>query len=226
MAIFINDLPLKIKKHKKRFSLKKYDVVYKGEHVRLRPGEAKGHVLFLNVHKNFIDYIVAELRLGGFVGLKSVTLTVQDKAEAKKHLKALFTIVEAAGGLVQNAKGHTLMIYRLNKWDFPKGKLEKGENIPACALREVEEECRIKATLQKKIGKTYHTYSHNGKKILKCTHWFKMECLDDSKMAPQTEEGIEEVAWKKNSSLRKALLKSYPSIQWVHEKAHGMHKAN
>ena len=36
-----------------------------------------------------------------------------------------------------------LFIYRFNKWDLPKGKLNKGEKKQDCAIREVEEECGI-----------------------------------------------------------------------------------
>ena len=51
------------------------------------------------------------------------------------------TLIEAAGGLVYNIENQLLMIFRNNKWDLPKGKLEVGENIQECAIREVEEEC-------------------------------------------------------------------------------------
>ena len=33
---------------------------------------------------------------------------------------------------------------RLGKWDLPKGKLDKGETIEECALREIEEETGAK----------------------------------------------------------------------------------
>ena len=53
------------------------------------------------------------------------------------------TLIEAAGGLVINRKGEYLFIYRNDKWDLPKGKLEKGERKRQGAVREVEEECGI-----------------------------------------------------------------------------------
>ena len=56
---------------------------------------------------------------------------------------ANYMLIEAAGGLVYNAKDQLLMIFRNGKWDLPKGKLEVGENIEQCAMREVEEECGI-----------------------------------------------------------------------------------
>ena len=35
------------------------------------------------------------------------------------------------------------MMYRRGKWDSPKGKLDAGETIEACAVREVMEETGI-----------------------------------------------------------------------------------
>ena len=46
----------------------------------------------------------------------------------------------AAGGLVFNAHEELLMIERWDRWDLPKGKVEKGESLPDAAWREVEEE--------------------------------------------------------------------------------------
>ena len=44
------------------------------------------------------------------------------------------------------------MIFRRNKWDLPKGKLDKGETIEQCALREVEEETGLRnITLHKHL---------------------------------------------------------------------------
>ena len=51
--------------------------------------------------------------------------------------------VIAAGGLVTNDKNELLIMFRRGKWDLPKGKLDEGETIEACALREVREETGI-----------------------------------------------------------------------------------
>ena len=68
-------------------------------------------------------------------------------------------MVEAAGGLVFNKDGDILMIFRNGKWDLPKGKLEIGESIEECAIREVEEECGISGLIiEKKIKDTYNIY--------------------------------------------------------------------
>ena len=66
----------------------------------------------------------------------------------------------AAGGLVLNEKNELLMIFRRNKWDLPKGKLDEGESIEACALREVKEETGLqKLKLEKFIDITFHDYA-------------------------------------------------------------------
>lgn len=110
--------------------------------------------------------------------------------------KAMFKVIEAAGGLVRNPKGEYLFIFRNGKWDLPKGKIEKEESIENAAIREVEEECGISGLrILKQLDTTYHTYSINGQSVLKPTYWFEMESSDSSALVPQEEEGITEVKW-------------------------------
>jgi 8-oxo-dGTP pyrophosphatase MutT (NUDIX family) len=130
--------------------------------------------------------------------------------------KSLFSIVEAAGGLVKNNKGEYLFIYRHGKWDLPKGKIEKGESIKKAAVREVEEECGIsELTISKEITPTYHTYHLNEKQILKPTYWFEMNCGDDSQPIPQEEEGITEVRWITPENFEMVKKNTYESIKDV-----------
>ena len=62
---------------------------------------------------------------------------------SKEELGGEVKDVNAAGGLVHNAKGQYLMIRRNDIWDLPKGHQEKGEEISQTALREVFEETGI-----------------------------------------------------------------------------------
>ena len=88
------------------------------------------------------------------------------------------------------------MIFRNSKWDLPKGKLEAGENIQECAIREVEEECGVRnLQIVNQLQSTYHTYQLNGKATLKCTYWFKMITNFNDELVPQIKEGITKVAW-------------------------------
>jgi 8-oxo-dGTP pyrophosphatase MutT (NUDIX family) len=68
-------------------------------------------------------------------------------------------IIIAGGGIVTNELGELLMIFRRGKWDLPKGKLDEGESIEDCAIREVEEETGVKnLKLGAKLLVTEHEY--------------------------------------------------------------------
>jgi 8-oxo-dGTP pyrophosphatase MutT (NUDIX family) len=137
-----------------------------------------------------------------------------DLDKLKKVFFKNFTLIEAAGGIVQNNKKELLFIYRLNKWDLPKGKMEKGESPAECALREVEEETGVtNLTIKKKAGETYHTYDQFGKHFLKITHWFYMTCSDVQKLVPQTEEDIAEIKWVATKDIKAPIANTYPSIK-------------
>ncbi len=152
--------------------------------------------------------LLAEGEMQGELRFPFAHLT--DLHETFASLKTHFTLLEAGGGIVQQENGNTLFIHRRGKWDLPKGKIEKGESIEVGALREVEEECNIKATLQRKIGETWHTYVQNDAHILKCTHWFAMRCsATEAKNAkPQYEEDIHQIAWLSPREIRE---KVYPN---------------
>ena len=146
--------------------------------------------------------------------LDSITFAVADLEESVRLVKEQFKIVRAGGGVVRK-DDKILLIYRLGKWDLPKGKLEKNESPQEGALREVEEECNVKVTLSEEICQTWHTYTRNKKKYLKQTYWYAMDCLGDQKMKPQVEEGIEEVRWMNSTEVHQALYESYFSIRYV-----------
>lgn len=128
-------------------------------------------------------------------------------------------IIEAAGGMVFNAKGELLMMKRRGKWDMPKGKLDDGEGVEDCAIREVMEETGLSPLrLIKKLQTTYHTYPHKGKTALKPSHWYEMEYTGNQKPIPQTEEDITEICWA-NKEMAVSLIKNaYPSIKEMVEK--------
>ena len=127
--------------------------------------------------------------------------------------KSMFRLIEAAGGLVENANGEFLFIFRNGKWDLPKGKIEKGEKVKEAAIREVEEECGIKGlTIVSELKPTYHTYYLEEKLVLKPTYWYKMMCSDVSNLVPQTEEGITDVRWIAKKDFKMIKENTFPSI--------------
>jgi ADP-ribose pyrophosphatase YjhB (NUDIX family) len=129
-------------------------------------------------------------------------------------VKSSYTVVEAAGGLVQNKEGAILAIFRRGKWDLPKGKVEKGEFYTQTALREVQEECGLK---QIEIGKhlmdTFHIYTENGIKIFKRTVWYNMLLTDDVMPVPQTSEDITEVKWFDYNTIGEVIKNTYASLK-------------
>jgi len=129
-------------------------------------------------------------------------------------------IIIAAGGLVQNSNGEILLIYRRGFWDLPKGKLDPGELIPECAVREVKEETGIQVlVLGPFICKTTHHYFDKwlNQDVEKHTHWYAMLSLANETLIPQTEEDIERLEWVPVDELSQYLLKTYPTIRTVFE---------
>lgn len=113
----------------------------------------------------------------------------------------------AAGGVVVcGENGLVLLIKRNGVWDLPKGKLESGETIPECAVREVEEETGLKGlSITTSLCKTYHEYNQKGKIVGKTTYWYLMEGEEifRQSLSPQTEEGITNLKWEKLENSRK-----------------------
>ena len=139
-----------------------------------------------------------------------------DLEELKKICFKHFKVIEAAGGLIVNERREVLLILRRGKWDLPKGKLNKGETIERCAIREVEEETGLSdLKLGNKLSITYHTYDDFGKHVLKASHWFKMTCSSKQKLTPQSEEQITEVKWVKKDDLQKYLSNTFSTIKEV-----------
>ncbi|AWX45417.1 8-oxo-dGTP diphosphatase [Flagellimonas maritima] len=127
-------------------------------------------------------------------------------------------VVVAGGGFVTNKKGKVLFIYRNNKWDLPKGKVDKGESIENAAMREVEEETGVKnLQIDKFLRTTYHIFKRNGEYRLKQVHWFAMSTDFSGKLKGQKSEGIEKVKWKGPRKIEKALKNSYFNIKVLFE---------
>jgi 8-oxo-dGTP pyrophosphatase MutT (NUDIX family) len=139
-----------------------------------------------------------------------------DLPELKKAFWRKFVLQKAGGGLVFNADNEMLFIFRRNKWDLPKGKLEAGESIETCALREVQEETGLKAVeLKEFLVATYHTYHESGKHLLKESSWYLMEVKGTPELMPQLEEEITRATWIKKQALTEVLANTYPSIKEV-----------
>ena len=137
-----------------------------------------------------------------------------------KDFKSLFKTIKAAGGVVTNDKGETLLIFRRAHWDLPKGKIEEGEKKKVAAVREVQEETGLQeVNLGDYIGKTYHTYrNRKNRRVLKLTYWYLMQTTD-SQLVPQAEEDIEEAVFVDVSTFFQQPKKVFGNIIDVLKKA-------
>ena len=127
-----------------------------------------------------------------------------------------FTPVQAGGGLIVNDEGKWLFIHRRGSWDLPKGKLDDGETIEACAIREVQEETGLTAVeIEKHLADTWHVYPLQQKKMLKQTTWFLMRSLGSNDLFAQAEEDITEIDWFKPDAIDDILDAAYPNIRYL-----------
>ena len=125
------------------------------------------------------------------------------------------TQIIAAGGLVTNPQGQILWIFRRGFWDLPKGKLDEGETIQTCAVREVEEETGIKnIQLHELLKFTNHIYfdTHLNQEVVKRTYWFHMTIPAEQIGIPQISEDIEKIEWHSLATAKHCLEQTYPTI--------------
>lgn len=215
MILFINDIPVKILDPEVVPDPGHYNYVLDSSTESITQAKLINHVWIRNVSESDFDTLLKFLNSNVPTNILSVIVSTAG-FPLKPYLRLKFKVVKAAGGLIRK-KEKFLMIYRLKKWDLPKGKREKNETYKETAVREVEEETKISVKLGRKICTTWHTYTMNKRAMLKKTRWYLMDSADDSKMKPASEEDIEEIRWMTRKEVYHALEHSYQSISYVFE---------
>jgi 8-oxo-dGTP pyrophosphatase MutT (NUDIX family) len=197
--IFYNDKPLIL-------------TTNKATYIKTNP-EAKTFSYFSGASAHNYTQALRQLERAGIIGA-----LIEDASPGTllSQLHTMYRSIDAGGGVAYNEQGAILMIFRRGKWDLPKGKLDDGEKIDECALREVSEETGLKhLKLAEKICDTYHIYSQNNEQLLKRTAWYKMEGTSADKLKPQKEENILEAKWVSEKDLGPLADKSYEAIRDV-----------
>ncbi|CAL2104383.1 NUDIX hydrolase [Tenacibaculum sp. 190130A14a] len=162
-----------------------------------------------------ISELIHKLKLGKYEG---VYLYSNNLENDWNNFKKEFKVISAAGGLVLNDENEILFIYRGNKWDLPKGRIEKGESVKETAVREVEEECGISnISIVDFLLNTYHLFVQDNEYRLKETYWYLMKSNYKGKLTPQLEEGITKVEFRGENGVKEALKDTYANIKLVHE---------
>ena len=188
-TIFINDKPLILISYKTKYLNKKSYLIEEFKNEKI------------------IDISINELK-----NEKSEGKVILGTNLNKLHKLVLkrFKLIRAAGGIVKH-NNSILWIFKNNKWDLPKGKIDFKESIEKAAYREVIEETGLKyVNVKKHLSSTYHSYLESGKMVLKITNWYSMECKKMSILKPQVDEGITKVQWIELSKL--SCLNTYSSI--------------
>ncbi len=216
MDLFINDIPVKIMKPGTEPEAGTFNLEIKAEAEPVTKAKLINHVWVNGASVMDLDLILDLINSKVPMHLLSLSLTVKDYEAAKDFIKKKFKVIKAAGGLARK-KDKVLMIYRMKKWDLPKGKKESGEESKETAVREVEEECNVEVKIGKKICTTWHTYTMNKSSMIKKTRWYLMDLVDDSRSRPAIEEDIEELRWMTQKEVYHALENSYRSIRFVFE---------
>ena len=160
--------------------------------------------------KHLLDYINV---LEKSIKSEKFIIHHDDFNKLKTDFKSHFTEIEAAGGLVRNEKNEYLFIYRRGSWDLPKGKIESNETKKSATMREIQEETGLKKmVVLSKIMVTRHTYRSNvGKRIIKKSHWYLVECKKQPLVA-QTIEDIEKAEWMSMEKFFSKKRQVYPNI--------------
>jgi 8-oxo-dGTP diphosphatase len=103
-------------------------------------------------------------------------------------------VVRAAGGVPWRRNGDDLEVLLVHRgqyddWSFPKGKNKPGESDQAAAIREVEEETGLRATLGPELASTSYTDSKGRPKQVR--YW----ALEAHEEDAQAQNEVDEVEW-------------------------------
>ncbi|MDI9356852.1 MAG: NUDIX domain-containing protein [Chitinophagaceae bacterium] len=217
MKIFVGSNTINIKKKSQVSKKKQFDVEYNSIFEENITSIKEKNICIRNVKNKEVYTFITLLLKKDNISDSIFTLEVDKKIKIIRTMQKKKSYIKAAGGIVRK-NNCILCIYRLGKWDLPKGKVEKKETLKETAIREVEEECSIRVQNPQKLCTTFHIYTIQQKIILKKTKWYVMDLLDDANMKPQESENIECIRWIDNMNIEKTMDTSYNSIQLVIEK--------
>ena len=129
--------------------------------------------------------------------------------------------IKTSGGIVIK-DDKILFIRKNNRWDLPKGKLEKGVNSRDTAIVEISEETGLKTKdlfILKKLIPTHYHKKVEGFIIVKKTYWYLVEYRGkfDHPLVPDQNEGITDCRWFSFDELILVLEESHERIRYLVE---------
>ncbi|HEX8780479.1 MAG TPA: NUDIX domain-containing protein [Nocardioides sp.] len=115
---------------------------------------------------------------------------------ARKTSGHAATDVRAAGAVVTRKGGDVLLVHRpkYDDWSFPKGKLDHGEHILACAVREVAEETGLDVRLGPPLTSQRYPL-RGGDRMKSVAYWMGRVVGSDDISRRTPDDEIDEVRW-------------------------------
>jgi 8-oxo-dGTP pyrophosphatase MutT (NUDIX family) len=111
----------------------------------------------------------------------------------------------SAGGVVRYRSGddvmHALIQVRRKgtlRWEIPKGKIKRHENLREAAIREVKEETGLESEIRslEPLGKVDYLFLTDSEYLyFKTVHYFLLESDKGGELTPREEEGISDARW-------------------------------
>ena len=104
----------------------------------------------------------------------------------------------SAGGVVYKKEGNKTLWLLIqpkdtDRWQFPKGWIEKGETAQSAALREIKEETGIIGEIIEKIDSSSWWFVKDGEKVFKTATYFLVKAKKDTGQFDEKE--IERAIW-------------------------------
>jgi 8-oxo-dGTP diphosphatase len=75
-----------------------------------------------------------------------------------KHITVVAAVIEKQGNILCVQRGPSALDYISYKWEFPGGKIERGETEEEALQREIKEELEMEIMVKKKFGTITHQY--------------------------------------------------------------------
>lgn len=134
--------------------------------------------------------------------LRGIYPTEQARNQAFQHWRQYMAAVPVRGAILLNeSMDKTLMVMQMEseKWGFPKGKVDEGENDEVCAVREVWEEAGV--DIKHRISPADFVEADLNSNGVTCKLFIVANTPESGPYAPKTRKEIGKIGWVRLKAL-------------------------